>query len=334
MGDSSSEGQFKITITGFKGEKYKDRVAAALSRVFKNVPEEKIRTRLDKLPWAVLQRANLKNSAKVSRLLEKCGAVVEVSPPLPLSALAEIQETQVLSDALPYPSTGATTAIDAGDAPGSTPKPAMPEPIVPGAGIQTGRGPDARIESGYDFEPRPTAFRPQGKEPQPPVFGANQDIPKKSSSWELEPLSVSEILDRTFQICKANFWKLFAINAVAWAINLGVIAGMGALSTPFWIPMLSSQTPSFTTIIGIIILAPILIIGLMIVHFLAQGALIRACSAILLDHEITVKEAYSFALRKNKDTRAHLNVVISSVILLLFVPRDCGGDSLFADQFV
>jgi hypothetical protein len=115
----------------------------------------------------------------------------------------------------------------------------------------------------------------------------------------LEPLSLGGILDRTFQICRAHFWKLLVVAGIP-ILLMGGVALIGAL-----IVLVAGLTwqalgslPQWLIIAGAILIVPSLVVILIGIFYLSQGAMIHAVSYIYLGREVIVKEAYRFAMGK------------------------------------
>jgi hypothetical protein len=105
---------------------------------------------------------------------------------------------------------------------------------------------------------------------------------------ELRPLSLGELLDRTFRLYRNNFW-LFA----------GIMAVPSALSIPFTVLFFSSQSsamagvpPSPKLVAGMILYGVFFFALFFAVYAVAIGATTLAVSEIYLGQKITVRGAF------------------------------------------
>lgn len=331
MNGDGSETTYKITITGFKGERYKDRTAYALARVFKNVPEDKIRRRIENLPWTILQRTNLRTAVKIVRLLNKCGAHLAVYPPIPNSAFSQMQATQVLPDlqALSEPA-ARQDQLPASMSP-SRARSEKPEKTPSGSDRNSGIRREKEKQDGGESEhlktpsKHSTELKVEGPAVEPsgagtaPILISQPVEPQNVNSnraWDIGPATISQILDKTFQISKQYFWKLFAINAVEWGLNLLLFTGIAAAALPLYLIFVrTGAPPPLQSIITVVILMLSVVMAAMIIRFLAQGATIYACSSIFLGEDVSVKNAYLFSISKIKE----LSITSILVFILLSV---------------
>jgi hypothetical protein len=115
-------------------------------------------------------------------------------------------------------------------------------------------------------------------------------------TMDLEPLTLGGILDRAFTLCRNYFWKLVAIAVIPFVVTLGVLLGAGLIlllaGLTSW-AALGGKSIYFLIIMGIAILIPVVII-LVLVTYLSQGALIYAVSQVYLGREIVVRDSYGF----------------------------------------
>ncbi|MEW6349664.1 MAG: hypothetical protein AB1646_11430 [Thermodesulfobacteriota bacterium] len=170
--------------------------------------------------------------------------------------------------------------------------PVMPEPIVPARG---GSMPQVqpRRDVAYPF-PGPTVrsgtLPPRTPEPMP------------ESAWSIEPLSLGGILDRSFNICKAHWWKLLAIAAIPWAVMALTGLLIGAAAKPLALAGANPGAFDPSTIaskVGVFLGA--LLIGgsvLFVCTCLLEGALTYAVSRIYLGRPLEMKDTFSFVHKK------------------------------------
>jgi hypothetical protein len=118
-------------------------------------------------------------------------------------------------------------------------------------------------------------------------------------NFEIEPLTVGGILDRSFQICRMQFWKLLAIVSIPWLLGIAlafviVIAAVAAGVTAYFA---GNIPPLALIVVGV----PVIIIFFImwgLLFYISQGALIHAVSSIYLGRSVVVGDAYRFVLPK------------------------------------
>ena len=249
-----------VTITAVKDEAAKRAIAESLSRITTgHPPVERVLARLDNLPWRLTRSAGVSSAKKLVNILEGLGASVQITPPLPADAVSDSKQTSAVSR--------------------TTPTPPMP--------------PENRQTQPRVAAP-PQAFSREERAARP-----EKDQTVDSGEFLLEPLSLGGILDRTFQICRSHFWKLLAIASIPVLIT-GGIALVGTLV--FLLAGFTWHTlgglPQWIMIAGAVLVIPSLIVFLVALFYLSQGAMIHAVSFIYLSRNIVVKEAYRFVMGK------------------------------------
>jgi hypothetical protein len=270
MARESSETVHTVIITDVRDETTRKRVAHSLAKVTRNISSDKIRARLNNLPWTLTRSATPKRAARLVRLLERLGAGVKVIPPLPMDLLPDVHETQIL----------------------------------PGAHMLS----ETQIASSTQFisAPTETSLAPEEQPATvPPPTGRKPGSPARSRDLgtmdgvEIEPLTLGGILDRSFQICRGFFWKLFTILAIPWLITVGlalvVVLGAAAF-VGFSIHSLGAASTGFMVVLGVAAILAVLVA--IAVFYLAQGALIHAVSSIYLGREILIRDAYRFVFSR------------------------------------
>ena len=305
MAADPSETLYTVVIVGIKDAVTKARLTSGLARVTKNLPVELIAVRLEKLPWTLTRRATLKKASRLSEFLQKLGADVKVVPPLPAPILTDAQPTQILPGTTLLSGTQVVTSTQFVD---------MPEPVTPSS-----------------------TLRPLFKTHAPAPETKADSTDDTSEGLDIEPLTLAGILDRTFQICRRHFWKLFAISAIPWlfvaAVGLvaAIVIGIVGLT---WRSI--SGFPSWILIAAGVAVIPSIVVGLIGVFYLAQGAMIHAVSSIYLGRQVMIKEAYRFVygrlgrffLTSCLFTLAMFGMVLLPMILgafLFFACRDLTG---------
>jgi len=264
MAGDPSGTQYTVVIVGVKDAATKARVTRSLSRVTKNLAVEAIEARLEKLPWTLTRRATIKKASRLAELLEKLGAEIKVLPPLPAAILREVEPTQILPE---------TKLLSGTQVMASTQVVDMPPGVAP------------------SLTARPL-LKPLSRPTPQPWQG---DTGEEFGAPDIEPLTLAGILDRTFQICRRNFWKLFAVAAIPWLITaaIGLVAAIVIGIVGFTWKGLGAFAPRVLIVAGAALIPSMLVI-LVGVFYLGQGALIHAVSSIYLGRKIMVKEAYRF----------------------------------------
>jgi hypothetical protein len=269
VAESSSSTTHSISIVAIKDEQSRLKVAAALAKVSKSATQEQIHSRLKTLPWIVTKGTNPNRAEQLVGLLEKLGATVEVDPPLTLW-------DQGVDSEEPGPKEPSGMAEFGAKSPENT---AMaPEPIKPGGVFETkGSGMAKTMTS-------PGSTGPSGSAPT------------------LAPLSLSGMLDKSFEICKNHLGRLFLILAIPVMFMLvivlaaALIIGLVGFSTD--LKSLFSGASGPAIIIGLALVGIGLGIMFFVVTYLSQGAVIHAVSSIYLGRGVSVKESYKFILGK------------------------------------
>lgn len=112
------------------------------------------------------------------------------------------------------------------------------------------------------------------------------------NSLDLRPLSVGEILDRTFTLYRQHFLLFLGISAIPHAILLIPSVAQVFFIIPGRISLGGGQrlTPAFgvTTVVFVLIGA---ILGV-IVYLLSQGAAVTAVSELYMGRQITISESF------------------------------------------
>jgi hypothetical protein len=259
METDSSDTPRTVTITAVKDEAGKRTIAENLSRITSgHPPVERVLARLDTLPWRLTRNASVASAKKLATLLEGLGASVQISPPLPADIVSDSQ------------------------APMKTPQ--APTVAVPSENRQ--RPPD--VAAAPQVFPRPE--RPALSE---------KDQMRDSGEFLLEPLSLGGILDRTFQICRSHFWKLLAIASIPVLIAAGIaLVGIMVVLLAGLTWQALGGLPQWIIIAGALLLIPSIVVFVVALFYLSQGAMIHAVSFIYLSRNIVVKEAYRFVTGK------------------------------------
>ncbi len=260
MDQDSSETLYAVTITAVKDGAAKIKIAEQLSQTSKGRPAVgRILAKLEELPWTLARNLNGNAAMRLRIRLERIGASVEIVPPIHVGDLPTVAE--------------------------------LPESISRGA-----RLPQKPLQG------RPPSPSVPGMAETPGGSGEALRAPTSEATtggFTLQPLSLGGILDRTFQICRGNFWKLLAIAAIPALISGGMTL-IGALAVAIvgltW-QSLQGLSP-WILIVGAVLLIPSIVLVLIGLIYLSQGALIHAISFIYLGREVRVREAYRFVLAR------------------------------------
>lgn len=261
------EDLYTIIITAVRDDAARARVARTLVRITRNLPVDKITAKLDSLPWTLTRRAPQKTAARLVQLLEKAGAAIKVLPPLAVKSVPEMEQTQILPDTKLLSETQVSTATQYLKMPGET-------------------------------RQAPTAARPPQLAPPPKKVTESDDAPS-GEGVEIEPLTIGGILDRTFQICRTHFWKLLAIVGIPWVITtiIALVLTIAVAVVGLTVKNLGNLAPWLLIVAGVAVI-PSVIVVLVGLFYLSQGALIYAVSSIYLGKEVLVKGAYRFVLSR------------------------------------
>jgi hypothetical protein len=268
----AEEPRYTVILKSLTTPESKEKVVALLVRITKNATPEFFHERLEHLPLTLTKSATAMRAAKLVKKLEQQGAIAEVQPPLPAS-VDEILQTGATSGVQPAPAT---------QSPGMSPRP------------------EERATSPTVASPEPVtqeAYGAQTEETQrtgPIDFG-----PSLSGPIDIEPLTLSGLLDRTFQICRSHFWQLAGILLVPWLV-IAVLFVLGALV--FLAVGMTWQSLGQAGMIILVIIGSLAGIGvfllLMVLFYLSQGALIHAVARVHLGASVGIRDAYTFVFER------------------------------------
>lgn len=288
MPQENSETLYTVIITRLKPQADKAAVAEAIARIVKNLDAGRTLRRLEALPWTMTRKASRKNAGRLTRYLKKFGCEVEVFPPLEMPAIADVAETQILPGTALLSETQVMSATQFVPVPDDLSKPVAGQ----GKSVQP-LGP--RL-------PVPPAVREAGQEPE---------------DAGLEPLGLGGVLDKTFQICKDNFWKLFAISAIPWLIMAAITLTVTLIVGIVGLTVHSIGNMSVTALIVMgVLIVPTAIVAFVILVYLAQGAMIHAVSSTYLGREIDVKGSYRFVF--NRLAKYVLTSLLATLVIIGF----------------
>ncbi len=273
MPEPSSEGTYTVTIAAVKDEASRMKVAAALAKISKGISQDQIHARLARLPWAVSKGANRTRAEQLVTLLEKLGATIEVNPRLPIQhepEFRDIQSSEGISDSVSYEVAAQSTQVD-----------------KPG-----------EIKPGGTFSKAATATQSAPSDLQPSGMGA----PPPPGAYSLQPLSLTGILDKSFDICKRHLGKLFLIlvipTLVMFLIVFLVVGGVLLVGVTTDMKNLFSGPSGPFIIVGLALVGIGAFIIFFIITYMAQAAIIYAVSAIYLGRAPKVIESYRLVMGK------------------------------------
>jgi len=294
MGEETSEALYTVILTKIQDEEAKKKVAETLSRVTTNLPADKASKRMESLPWTLTRRATAKNAERLVRVMERLGATVQVSPSPAEATSPESVGTQVVLDPTLLPEAQTAVSDDLSGTPGDA--------IVPASA------------SSVQAEGQPSPPQ-QSPPPVPPELNVKDGPePPGGDGFSIEPLSFGGILDRTFQICRRHFWKLFAIVVIPYLIvaALAISVSIVAAVVGFTLQALGDVS-IWVLIAAAVTLIPSIIVAIIAVFYLSQGALIYAVSVVHLGRDIRVGDAYRFVLARL------VKFVLTSVLLVIVI---------------
>ncbi len=107
-------------------------------------------------------------------------------------------------------------------------------------------------------------------------------------STDLRPLSLGELLDRTFRLYRNHFWLFVGIMAVPSAFSVPFMV----LFFPMQSSVFSARQPTPKLVIGTLVLALVCYFVFVVVYSLAVGAATLAVSDVYLGQGTTVRAAY------------------------------------------
>ncbi len=256
-----------IIITQLRDDTNRAKVAETLAGLSKGSSADLIVKRLDRLPWTITSKASPKNAAALTRMLETLGAKTVVRPPLPTPTASERAPAQT------SPEAHVSSERD----------PTRPHPIPAASTTKNVRGIDA-IEA-------PAA----GTRKPPPI--------PQTPGFAIEPLTLAGMLDKSFQICRSNFWKLLGIVLIPILVVLAITAVIGVVTLIVGLAMgltwdiESIKSAASLLFVGFALLMAIVVLAAAVIaYFLAKAALIYAVSSIYLGREVRLREAFGFAL--------------------------------------
>lgn len=291
MGEETSETLYTVVLTKVRDEEARKKVAETLSRVTTNLPVDKAFKRMESLPWTLTRRATAKNAEQLALVMERLGATVQVSP-----SPSEARATEPVGTQVPGAAVLPETRTDVSDDLSSTPGDSIVTP--PASSLQAER------------QPSPS---PQPPAPTPPDLNVKDSSePPGGDGFSIEPLSLGGILDRTFQICRRHFWKLFAIVGIPYLVVAALVLTVSIVAAIVGFTLQAlGDVPNWILIAAAVTVIPSIFVAIIAVFYLSQGALIHAVSVVHLGRDIRVGDAYRFVLARL------VKFVLTSVLLVI-----------------
>ena len=112
------------------------------------------------------------------------------------------------------------------------------------------------------------------------------DAAQGMATAELRPLSLGELLDRTFTLYRNHFWLFVGLMAVPYSVVLGINLLIQGLSA-------AGPEAGMAAIAGAGVLIFVLLLATLIVFGLTQAATVFALSEVYLGRPTTIRETYS-----------------------------------------
>ncbi|HLW79796.1 MAG TPA: hypothetical protein VKU44_09390, partial [Terriglobia bacterium] len=115
---------------------------------------------------------------------------------------------------------------------------------------------------------------------------------------ELRPLSLGELLDRTFSYYRQHFWLFIGIMAVPQVLNVALSLGLQVVTHPGTSPPVTNGDPTeilrqLAPVLAVsVIVLIIVLVGSFLIYSVALGATTNALSDVHLGRTATVKSAY------------------------------------------
>lgn len=128
---------------------------------------------------------------------------------------------------------------------------------------------------------------------------------------DLRPMTIGEVLDRTFKLYKTEFWLFTGIMSLPFLVIFVFNVSVGAVSNGAVTSIRAGHIPSFSpgliaTGAGAILL---FVIGILVLVSVGQAATIFAVSDIYLGRTATIRGAF-------QQVRGHVLKVIGTIILI------------------
>lgn len=334
MVEDQSGTRHTVVITGLTDHLAKPKVAEVIARVSRGVPSDTILTRLNSLPWALTRSASPSVAARLSKLLERSGAQVEVIPELP----AEAPTVDITT-------TKAPAAQEEAPPVAGPPRPDELQPVETGTPAEPTRTPPVEPRSGASTPSvdAPLAFAQASEPEQPEASPAPSAVDSErvigQARWEqsgliIEPLTLGGILDRTFHLCRRHFWPFLGIIAIPWLATIAVVvAGFAVLGIYGLTRESLGDASTWALIIVAALAVPSVVVALAGLFYLSQGALIHAVSSAYLGRTIRIRAAYNFVFeRLGRFLLTSLLFVLVAFLLVAVVPALGTGLYLLSKQ--
>jgi hypothetical protein len=288
MAEEAPEAFYTVILTGVKDEEAKKKVADTMARITTNLPADKALKRLESLPWTLTRRATEKNAERLVRVMERLGATVQLSPSPPEPEPPKPVETKAPERPTRLPETPTSVSQELSVASGV--------PLI----WATGSEPETK-EKPSPALPPPVSAAPVSAPELPPKLGATDGSGTSSGGdgFSIEPMSFGGILDRTFQICRRHFWKLLVIVGIPYLVTAGLALGITVVAVVMGFTFEAiGDVPIWIMVAAAVTVVPSIIVAIIAMFYLSQGALIHAVSVVHLGRDVRVGDAYRFVLAR------------------------------------
>ena len=146
----------------------------------------------------------------------------------------------------------------------------------------------------------------------------------------LRPCTLGEILDRTFQLCRRNFWCFAGVAAVPIIAMLAIFAVFGGIFGVSFGNIARGGAPSDTLIVALIVVVLLVLLPVCCVATaLTQGALTRAAASAHLGEPLKIRAVLKSAWPR---LSRYVWLMILQVLMVAAIPAAAmlGGLALFA----
>jgi hypothetical protein len=128
---------------------------------------------------------------------------------------------------------------------------------------------------------------------------------------DLRPMTIGEVLDRTFKLYKTEFWLFTGIMSLPFLVIFVFNISIGAVSNGAVTSMRAGHMPSFSPglIAGGVGAIVLFVIGILVLISVGQAATIFAVSDIYLGRTATIRGSF-------QQVRGHVLQVIGTIILV------------------
>lgn len=137
------------------------------------------------------------------------------------------------------------------------------------------------------------------------------------------PLSMGDIVRRTWSVCREHFRTLVSVGVVPWLL-IALIFTSGFSSVAEIVGFVfSPHADNFG--FNLILVIPLACAAMIFIFLIGQGALIHAVTSILVGREVRIGQAYRFSLRKIRKiigpsfSIAFLPILVALIVISLIL---------------